>query len=87
LETIVDGVTGLFFDQQTPEALAQCILEFEKRDWNSTVLQQHARTFGREVFQMRMHTFLRRAGCPIPTVGEEANMFDNSPGLRTPLCA
>lgn len=30
LETVEDGLTGLFFDEQTPEALAACIRRFEQ---------------------------------------------------------
>ena len=69
LETIVDGVTGLFFDEQTPEGLARCIEEFEKREWSPVALQTHASNFRREVFQERMRHFLVRAGCPLPAGG------------------
>lgn len=32
LETVRDGVGGLFFDQQTPEALMDCMAAFERRE-------------------------------------------------------
>lgn len=67
LETVVEGVTGCFFDEQTPEALASAIEEFEKLEWSPAVLRMHANGFRREVFQERMKNFLARAGCPLPT--------------------
>jgi glycosyltransferase involved in cell wall biosynthesis len=66
LETVVDGVTGLFFDKQTPEDLAGAIEDFESREWSPLALQAHAHSFRREVFQERMRQFLVRAGCPLP---------------------
>ena len=73
LETIVEGVTGLFFDRQTPEDLAACIEEFEKHDWSPFALQAHAAKFRREVFQERMRNFLARAGCPLNAVEPAIN--------------
>jgi glycosyltransferase involved in cell wall biosynthesis len=61
LETVVEGVTGLFFDQPTFAALAQAIKEFEGRSWNSSELQSHAAGFDRAVFAERLLAFLRQA--------------------------
>jgi glycosyltransferase involved in cell wall biosynthesis len=66
LETIVENVTGLFFNKQTPEDLAQAIEEFETHSWSPLALQSHASCFRREIFQERVRSFLARAGCPLP---------------------
>jgi glycosyltransferase involved in cell wall biosynthesis len=88
LETILDGDTGLFFDEQTPEALAACIEEFERRDWSPVALQLHARNFRREVFQERMRHFLDRAGCPLPAVESQLSLLNASVGTQADrICA
>jgi glycosyltransferase involved in cell wall biosynthesis len=66
LETVREGVTGCFFDEQTPQALAAAIEMFETLEWSPTALRMHANGFRREVFQEKMRKFLSRAGCPLP---------------------
>jgi len=70
-ETVLDGRTGLFFDEQTPECLADAILRFEQTDrlWPPLEIRCHARQFGVEEFRRRFLTFFdwclhhyRRAG-------------------------
>jgi glycosyltransferase involved in cell wall biosynthesis len=58
IETVVEGETGLFFDEQTPESLAAAIEEFETHTWNPRVIREHAETFDRNVFSFRMLQFL-----------------------------
>lgn len=65
IETIVQGLTGVFFDKQTPEDLASCIEEFEHYAWSPLALRAHAERFRIEVFQERMRTFLARVGAPL----------------------
>ena len=60
LETVVEGVTGLFFDQPTSVALAQAIEEFELRSWNASEAQAHAAKFDRAIFAARLLGFLRQ---------------------------
>lgn len=65
LETVVEDVTGLFFDEQTPESLGDAIEIFERHDWSVSVLRQHAKTFSVEVFQERFRSFLERIDAPL----------------------
>jgi glycosyltransferase involved in cell wall biosynthesis len=62
VETIVEGVTGMFFDQQEPESLAAAIEQFEQVEWSGHALRHHAEKFGVDVFQERMRSFLARIG-------------------------
>jgi glycosyltransferase involved in cell wall biosynthesis len=39
LETIVEGTTGIFFDEQDVPSLAEAILSFEKMTWDASVLR------------------------------------------------
>ncbi len=61
-ETILEGTTGLFFDEQTPESLAAAIERFDAFDWDKDVLRKHAEGFCSAVFQDRMAHFLKRVG-------------------------
>jgi glycosyltransferase involved in cell wall biosynthesis len=65
LETIVDGVTGVFFNRQEPEDVAAAIQRFERMDWSRPVLRRHAENFSVEIFQARMHAFLAHVGAPV----------------------
>jgi glycosyltransferase involved in cell wall biosynthesis len=78
LETIIENVTGLFFDQQTPESLADAIDLFERQDWSRQILRRHAESFSVEVFQDRFRAFLRRIGTPIDTPHSESRTTHTS---------
>jgi glycosyltransferase involved in cell wall biosynthesis len=65
METIIEGVTGTFFDSQTAEDLASAIEHFEKQDWDRNVLRRHAQNFSVDVFRSRMRAFLAHAGMPL----------------------
>jgi glycosyltransferase involved in cell wall biosynthesis len=67
LETIVENVTGIFFDRQAPEELGDAIERLEMQDWSPDELTRHSRNFGVQVFQDRFRSFLRRIGAPIDT--------------------
>ena len=52
-ETVVDGVTGLFFHEQSADALEKCLLEFERRehDFDPAAMRRHAGQFSEENFR------------------------------------
>ncbi|MDQ2975531.1 MAG: glycosyltransferase [Acidobacteriota bacterium] len=58
LETVVEGVTGLFFNHPTTASLAQAIEDFELGSWDSGVLRAHACKFDRAIFRNRLLEFL-----------------------------
>jgi glycosyltransferase involved in cell wall biosynthesis len=61
LETVVEGVTGMFFNDPTSASLAQAIKDFELRSWDPAPLRAHALSFDRTVFVRRLLEFLRKA--------------------------
>jgi glycosyltransferase involved in cell wall biosynthesis len=65
VETIVDGVTGTFFDRQEPGDLAAAITRFEGIEWSPDTLRRHAENFGVDVFQARLRAFLTKVGAPV----------------------
>lgn len=58
VETIVDGKTGVFFDQPNALALATAIEQFESMSWSQILLRRHAEKFDRNVFAFRVLQFL-----------------------------
>lgn len=53
LETIVEGQTGLFFREPTPESLAQAVRDFDDDQFDPVTIREHALRFDRAVFQQR----------------------------------
>ncbi|KKS03073.1 MAG: Glycosyltransferase [candidate division WWE3 bacterium GW2011_GWF2_41_45] len=51
LETILDGKTGIFFEEQTAESLSKCIEKFEIMKFNPADCIGRARTFSFENFK------------------------------------
>ncbi len=59
LETVVDGVTGVFFSPQTPDALTETIEKSEKMEWDRDQIREHAEKFSKEKFQKNIQEFIR----------------------------
>lgn len=60
IETVVEGRTGVFFDEQTPDALAQAVLEFERREnsFDLSEIRKNALRFDSSVFRAEFKKFL-----------------------------
>lgn len=62
LETVIDGKTGIFFNEQTPGSLIQAVHRFEKcRTISVTAMQKNAERFSTKRFQNELYQFVRRA--------------------------
>ena len=57
-ETVVEGKTGVFFDEQSTESLIVAIQDFELMSWDRQELIKHATQFSREVFASSMRQFI-----------------------------
>jgi glycosyltransferase involved in cell wall biosynthesis len=60
-ETVVDGVTGLFFREQTADALIDAIGRHEVTGWSPEKIRAHALRFGEETFRAEMAAFVEAA--------------------------
>ena len=60
LDTIMEGETGLFFDELQPESLSAAIQRFEttSKYYCPKIIRQHAEHYSRELFQQRMVDFV-----------------------------
>ncbi|NJL35178.1 MAG: glycosyltransferase family 4 protein, partial [Chloroflexaceae bacterium] len=55
LETVIEGVTGRFFRQQTAAAIAAAVAASRGDIYEPLTIRRHAEGFRREVFLERMH--------------------------------
>ncbi len=58
LETVVDDLTGIFFDQQTPESLQKAIDKFETMTFDARTIRKHAEQFDKKIFQEKLVKFI-----------------------------
>jgi glycosyltransferase involved in cell wall biosynthesis len=50
LETVMDGTSGVFFRDQTEEALAAAVTDAGARAWDAAAIRRHAEGFGEQRF-------------------------------------
>ncbi|PIY62795.1 glycosyltransferase family 4 protein [Candidatus Uhrbacteria bacterium CG_4_10_14_0_8_um_filter_58_22] len=61
LETVVDGMTGTFLEDQSWEELANCVIRFEPEKFDPQKIRRHAEQFDTSVFKRRIKDFVRDA--------------------------
>jgi glycosyltransferase involved in cell wall biosynthesis len=54
LETVVDGITGLFFGEQTVESLIGALERFGRQEFSETAIRRHASGYDISRFQARI---------------------------------
>lgn len=72
LETVVPGVTGELFSEQTPEAVAELVGGYEPRRYDPATLRAHALTFSPELFTERLRALVDEAVLAGPGVRDFA---------------
>jgi glycosyltransferase involved in cell wall biosynthesis len=50
LDTVVEGETGVFFDQATPQAIADAVGRLAAADWDADLIRRHGARFSEERF-------------------------------------
>lgn len=58
LEIVKSGITGLFFDKQTPEDLIKIILEFNNKNFNPQIIRAEAMKFDQEFFKDKIKNII-----------------------------
>lgn len=58
LDTVRPGVTGVFFDKQTAEAIVGAIAVFEQSRFDRDAIRHHAESFDSSVFRARLSAFV-----------------------------
>lgn len=59
LESVKNNETGLFFDEQSWEAILDAILRFKPENFNPQSIRKYAENFGKENFKKRMGEFVK----------------------------
>lgn len=59
-ETIIDGVTGIFFDEQTSQSLMEAVKKSEKIKWDPHVIREHALKYDVGVFRRKIKDFVKK---------------------------
>lgn len=62
LETIIDGQTGLFFNEQTVTAIQEAVQRFERREFDPRVIRSHAETFSSSRFAKEFQDWVKEYG-------------------------
>ncbi|RKZ16530.1 hypothetical protein DRQ17_05285 [bacterium] len=57
-ETVIEGKTGLFFEEQTPESLIDAVKRFRGMRFNKMNMVLNARRFNRERFKKEIKEFV-----------------------------
>ena len=60
-EYVIDGKTGVLFDEQTPASLVKAIKRFEGMTWDEKVIRAKAKEFDAQVFRERIKAFVDQA--------------------------
>jgi glycosyltransferase involved in cell wall biosynthesis len=65
-ETVVDGHTGVLFQEQTPQALANAVQRFEGMvdEFDRQAIRAHARQFSEQAFKERFRAFIANICVP-----------------------
>ncbi len=70
LDTVIDGVTGALFHEQTVDALVDAVERCERQQFDPLALSRHASRFGKRRFQLEMRSLidaqLAGRGAPLP---------------------
>lgn len=59
LDSVIDGETGILFDEQTPDALAKAIKSLVPDEFDPQFIRRHAESFDVSMFRLRMRTFIQ----------------------------
>ncbi|ABY93544.1 glycosyltransferase family 4 protein [Thermoanaerobacter sp. X514] len=58
LDSVIDGLTGIFFKDQNKESLKEAIKRFEKIDFSKETIRKHAEKFDVKIFKKKIYDFI-----------------------------
>ena len=60
LDTVIPGITGLFFSHQTPEAICEAVQRFEQCEFDRAAIRAHAEEFSAARFRIGFRSLVDR---------------------------
>lgn len=87
-ETVINQASGIFFHEQTPQAIMAAVERFEQTTWNATGIRAHAERFSPDQFRRGFTEVARREwaafkagqiieGAPIGEIDADAAALDD----------
>lgn len=61
LETVIDGVTGIFFEDQTPWSLVDAVREFKPEVFDPKRIREYAMNFDTSIFKRKIAEFVEKS--------------------------
>jgi glycosyltransferase involved in cell wall biosynthesis len=58
LDTVVEGVSGMFFHEQAPESLAEAVRRFDETNYETGAIRAHAEQFDVAKFKAHLQAFI-----------------------------
>lgn len=87
LATVVDGVTGLYFSRQTPEALTGALARLDSVAFDPRVIRRHAEEFDTDRFKRRFTQFVEAKMSAHPVLARLAGLEYRGPAPGNGLMA
>ncbi|MEF3313266.1 glycosyltransferase [Paenibacillus sp. GYB004] len=60
LETVINGITGIYFNEPTVDSLIDALSQFRIMNFNSEDIYNHAKTFNIDRFKLEIKDFIQR---------------------------
>ena len=60
LETVVDGITGVFFNEQSAQSLIQAIETLDINQFEPQIIRKHAIDFDKEIFKDKIRAYIEQ---------------------------
>jgi glycosyltransferase involved in cell wall biosynthesis len=58
LDTVMEGTTGLFFEEQSVQSVRSALEKFSRMQWDPAAIRAHASRFSAECFRKRIREFV-----------------------------
>jgi glycosyltransferase involved in cell wall biosynthesis len=81
LVSVVEGATGLFFDEPAPESLAEAVRAFQRMRFDGAAIRQHALEFDTAVFLRRFSQLVDSKIALHPVLAHKAGIEYQGPGV------
>jgi glycosyltransferase involved in cell wall biosynthesis len=59
LDTVAEGISGMFFHEQTADSLADAVRRFDDSAFDAEAIRAHAEQFAKDSFRARLQAFIR----------------------------
>ncbi|MBU3922794.1 glycosyltransferase [Patescibacteria group bacterium] len=60
LESVIDGKTGIFFNEQDSDSLIRAVKNFDPKKFKPSKIRQHALKFDKEIFKKKIKDFVEK---------------------------